>query len=70
MQTRLPADRFVGVNKMVELSGISGGLRRASVYATILAPVAQWIRHLTTDQAIAGSTPAGCVCGVEGPAPP
>jgi hypothetical protein len=25
----------------------------------VIAPVAQWIEHLTTDQEVAGSTPAG-----------
>ncbi len=27
-----------------------------------VAPVAQWIEHLTSDQGVAGSSPAWCVC--------
>jgi hypothetical protein len=32
---------------------------RISVYNSKIAPVAQWIEHLTSDQTVVGSNPAG-----------
>ena len=31
----------------------------AKLFSKLIAPVAQWIEHLTTDQEVTGSTPVG-----------